>query len=324
MIKKFLSSSKVHKSKKRMQSTIISLSLICFASSFCMESAYIESAYLHDYSPNTEGWQNLTISSTTKAKEIILLNNGYFNMVPKEIIIEIFKFILLTSCNESVLGKSISSILKLNKFFNALIKEDSLSLKIVLTDRLEWLNQIKTKFYNSKGLQFNFKMAPMPNKNTSLILSLITKIKDFIKNKDENAYECNKREVGISIRILLFEAITKGNADLVILALNKGANINRGNNYGLTALMYSARYGFKDIAEVLLANGAKINQLDNYGWSALTHAKSNNEIAQLLLNHGAEDYKKNDTQDPKALNIVLQDDHKPHLPKSTENNCLIL
>jgi hypothetical protein len=53
---------------------------------------------------------------------------------------------------------------------------------------------------------------------------------------------------------------------------------------GLTALMVAAQYGFKDIVVMLLAYGADVNKANNYGSTALMFAQQNrhNEIVGLL------------------------------------------
>ena len=54
--------------------------------------------------------------------------------------------------------------------------------------------------------------------------------------------------------------------------------------------MVAAEHGNKKIVELLVEYGADINRADNYGWTALSHGLENghNEIVKLLLANGAQ------------------------------------
>ena len=71
--------------------------------------------------------------------------------------------------------------------------------------------------------------------------------------------------------------------------LSHGANINKKDNNGCTALHYAACENSKEAVELLISHGANINEKDNYGETALHYAASNNskEIVELLISHGA-------------------------------------
>ena len=67
--------------------------------------------------------------------------------------------------------------------------------------------------------------------------------------------------------------------------VKNGADVNKGDEIGMTALMSACRYNYIDIAELLLENGADVNKGDEIGNTALIWAifSHNVEIVQLLL-----------------------------------------
>lgn len=48
--------------------------------------------------------------------------------------------------------------------------------------------------------------------------------------------------------------------------------------------MFAVRIGFSDITKLLIDKGADVNRVDRYGWTALRFAQEHNypEIVQLL------------------------------------------
>lgn len=69
--------------------------------------------------------------------------------------------------------------------------------------------------------------------------------------------------------------------------LDDGANIERKNNRGLTALYLATRGGHLECAKLLLDRGADVNATSKNGNSAIILA-STCDILKLLLDHGAD------------------------------------
>ena len=72
--------------------------------------------------------------------------------------------------------------------------------------------------------------------------------------------------------------------------LDKGADVNKKDNDGMTPLNYAAVFGEKEIVELLLANGADVNVKDKDGVTPLFDAVATvqKEIAKLLIINGAD------------------------------------
>ncbi len=121
----------------------------------------------------------------------------------------------------------------------------------------------------------------------------------------------------------LHEAVKKSQRDLVVSFLSQpnGMDVNARDGYGMTALMWAAGRGYRDIAEVLLEHGADLeagNELlsvksiekleggsgdfwelsdrmgmlhakKHYGWTALVWAARNGrtDLVNLLIDSGA-------------------------------------
>jgi len=77
--------------------------------------------------------------------------------------------------------------------------------------------------------------------------------------------------------------------EIVEMLLNRGANINPANQYGITALHNAVRSKTMEIIELLLKKGAYVNARDSYSVTPLQLAVENGseEIVKLLLKHGA-------------------------------------
>lgn len=104
----------------------------------------------------------------------------------------------------------------------------------------------------------------------------------------------------------LIEATLAGNLDDVRSLLNAGSNPN-GVYHTNTALTYAARDGFLDIARILIDAGANVNWIDGEGVTPLilSSFKEHVELAQLLLDHGA-DPTIRDQWNLSALDYALQ------------------
>jgi ankyrin repeat protein len=89
----------------------------------------------------------------------------------------------------------------------------------------------------------------------------------------------------------LYLASEEGHVSVVEILIDKGANIEHGraNDNGMTALTAASWEGHVPVVEILLAKGADANhQLDN-GWTALMVACSQGhaKAAKILLENGA-------------------------------------
>ena len=91
---------------------------------------------------------------------------------------------------------------------------------------------------------------------------------------------------------ILVEAVKKGDTDIVNLLLKHGANVNRKNSYGWTALMKASKKGDSklEIIELLLKHGAQVDLQNDDGESALIVAAQNSQAkvaTKLVREYGA-------------------------------------
>ena len=95
---------------------------------------------------------------------------------------------------------------------------------------------------------------------------------DFIDAKD------------VMSRTALIWAARDGHKDIVGLLLEKGANINHQDKYGITPLILAAWMGQEESVAFLLEKGALIDLKDLEGMTALMYARDRRlpEIAELL------------------------------------------
>ena len=87
-------------------------------------------------------------------------------------------------------------------------------------------------------------------------------------------------------------AAAERHAETVAVLLAAGADVNKRNRFGRTALMFAALYGDARIVKALLDRGADVNVVpdDETGRPALAAAAMNGhlEVVRLLLDKGAE------------------------------------
>ena len=71
---------------------------------------------------------------------------------------------------------------------------------------------------------------------------------------------------------------------VVRMLAERGANINKAANNGVTPLYVVSEQGHVEVVRVLIERGADINKAQNEGWTPLQIAISRNhtEIIQLL------------------------------------------
>ncbi len=90
--------------------------------------------------------------------------------------------------------------------------------------------------------------------------------------------------------LLLIMAADEGDADSVLVLIEKGFDVNKTTEDGVTAIMYATSNGFLEIVRILVENGADINAVPRDGITALTGATINNhyEVVLFLLQQGAD------------------------------------
>jgi len=88
---------------------------------------------------------------------------------------------------------------------------------------------------------------------------------------------------------MLIRSTINGHEPLVQYFLDLGADVNKKNNKGDTALMIASLKGYLPIVQLLLERGALVNQENKRNYTALIYASEKNhyEIVDILLNHGA-------------------------------------
>lgn len=102
----------------------------------------------------------------------------------------------------------------------------------------------------------------------------------------------------------LYSSIWKKDSLLLKNALEKGADINYGNEWNTTPLMLAVNYDIYEMGKVLLENGANPNLINYAGESALKLSinKNNRRFFQLLVDRGAEI----NEEDVKGQNLIMQ------------------
>ena len=157
-----------------------------------------------------------------------------------------------------------------------------------------WLHKIINKY----GLTHD-EIKRYKKNNTYLAYYL--KLNKYILNNEDAPYN------------ILFRGAYNGIADLVIIALRRGANLHSHDEEPLRwatqqghievvrlllehganphtvsdlPLRYAIKYGYKDIAELLLKNGADPNT-NNGEPLRLARYRGHTELIQLLLEYGA-------------------------------------
>ena len=95
---------------------------------------------------------------------------------------------------------------------------------------------------------------------------------------------------GIFIKTPLSIAVRNSNIDLILLLLNRGADVNVVDNFGATQLAYSAMFNNPRVVNVLISHGADVDAADNIGCAPLHMAVlfGRKNIVDILIRHGAD------------------------------------
>ena len=108
----------------------------------------------------------------------------------------------------------------------------------------------------------------------------------------------------------MFLAAGQGNVEVVQTLLSHGADVNKSDMFGWTALFVAAEQGNVEVVQALLSHGAEVNKSDKDGWTALFLAaeQGNVEVVRALLSHGA-DVSKEDRHGKTALFTAARQDN---------------
>jgi ankyrin repeat protein/tRNA A-37 threonylcarbamoyl transferase component Bud32 len=119
----------------------------------------------------------------------------------------------------------------------------------------------------------------------------------------------------------LHEAALYGRKDVVVLLLERKAEINSTDNGGGTALHYAAMNGHKDIVELLLTGNAEVNANNLDGDTPLDYAamKDRSDIIKRLLANNA-DVNVTDKLGADALHFAAQEGHTDVVELLLANN----
>ena len=73
----------------------------------------------------------------------------------------------------------------------------------------------------------------------------------------------------------------RGDRDIVLLLLHSGADVNRMNYNGATAMFYAAAGGNPEVMKALVKSGANLNVKDKLGQSSLHWAVAANQVGMV-------------------------------------------
>ena len=133
----------------------------------------------------------------------------------------------------------------------------------------------------------------------------------YLKKKTENKEKCAVcRSSILDKNMLLLEACKDGKTENVTMLLEKGADVNAEDDYGITALMCASENGHTEIVSMLLEKGADVNAECDEGRTALMWASvyGHTEIVSMLLEVGA-DVNAEDDYGITALTNASEDGH---------------
>jgi len=130
-------------------------------------------------------------------------------------------------------------------------------------------------------------------------------------NFNDSVINYLKKNGAVLFKFNITNLTFEDNQKIIELLINKGADLNLQNNNKDTALLYSSKNGYKDIAELLINKGADLNLQDNNKDTALLYSLKNGykDIAELLIDKGA-DLNLQDNNKDTALLISLKNGYK--------------
>ena len=97
---------------------------------------------------------------------------------------------------------------------------------------------------------------------------------------------------------LIYES-EEGNIDLIRLLIQRGADVNKKDDFGRTPIMYASYTGQTEVVRILLDNGAYVNEIDSQDITALMLAsqgeQDNTDTVKLLIDRRADVNMKDNT-----------------------------
>lgn len=140
-----------------------------------------------------------------------------------------------------------------------------------------------------------------------LLLGAENGILALVKNAIENGADMNKKDLKGETALIC--ASLYGYLDIVRFLVENGADVNEKNTENQTALVYASKEGYLDIVKFLVENGTIVDIKDVNGWTALYTAQKFNkpEIVRYLkpltkINESVRSFMK-----PKSDEDILKD-----------------
>jgi quinoprotein dehydrogenase-associated probable ABC transporter substrate-binding protein len=95
---------------------------------------------------------------------------------------------------------------------------------------------------------------------------------------------------GAELNVEFANAILANDVDRALYLIEKGADINKPDKQGNTAIGVASRFGCIEMMQLLVEHGAQVDASDRDGWTALLRAVVSNQVKsiQFLLDHGAD------------------------------------
>ena len=134
------------------------------------------------------------------------------------------------------------------------------------------------------------KILTGTRERTALIEAIIAGHADIVALMLQNGADPNDISTGDAPpgRIIPLHASVRLEKPVILsMLLAAGADVERRDEAGNTALIIASSTASDDMVQALLAGGARIGSTDNRGWTALTAARQKNhmQIEQILLDH---------------------------------------